>query len=64
MDARDADRGDRREAGRTAPRLRSRTAAAWPMRRDDRAQRQSDLLDEALKQTFPASDPVSVALVE
>lgn len=25
-----------------------------------RAQRQSELLDEALRETFPASDPVSV----
>ena len=30
----------------------------------ERKQRQSDLLDEGLKETFPASDPVSVALVE
>jgi hypothetical protein len=30
----------------------------------DRRQRQDALLDEALKETFPASDPVSVALVE
>jgi hypothetical protein len=28
------------------------------------AQRQSDLLDEALKETFPASDPVSVARIQ
>lgn len=27
------------------------------------AKRQNDLLDEALKETFPASDPVSVVLV-
>ena len=26
----------------------------------ERAKRQSDLLDEALEETFPASDPVSV----
>lgn len=26
----------------------------------NRAQRQSDLLDDALRETFPASDPVSV----
>ena len=26
----------------------------------ERARRQDDLLDEALKETFPASDPVSV----
>ncbi len=28
------------------------------------AQHQSDLLDEGLKETFPASDPVSVARVQ
>ena len=30
----------------------------------ERAKRQNDLLDEALKETFPASDPVSVVRVE
>lgn len=29
-----------------------------------RKQRQSDLLDEALLETFPASDPVSIARVK
>ena len=29
----------------------------------ERAERQSRLLDQALLETFPASDPVSVALV-
>jgi hypothetical protein len=29
----------------------------------DRKRRQSELLDEALMATFPASDPVSVAFV-
>ena len=30
----------------------------------DRARHQSDLLDEGLKETFPASDPLSVVRVE
>ena len=30
----------------------------------DAAQRQSDLLDEGLKETFPASDPVSVVRIQ
>ena len=30
----------------------------------ERKERQSDLLDEALQETFPASDPVSVVDVE
>jgi hypothetical protein len=33
-------------------------AAALPERPDGRAQ--DDLLDEALEETFPASDPISV----
>lgn len=43
---------------------------AAPARRTDassdaeRKERQSDLLDEGLQETFPASDPVSVARVE
>jgi hypothetical protein len=33
-------------------------------RRRDRAKRQNDLLDEGLKETFPASDPVSIIVIE
>ena len=40
-----------------------RTAATSPA--DDEARgRQEALLDEGVEETFPASDPVSVALVE
>ena len=34
-----------------------------PLAPGDRRKRQDDLLDEALKGTFPASDPVSVAFI-
>jgi hypothetical protein len=34
--------------------------ASAPQARQSEAQRQEALLDEALKETFPASDPVSV----
>ena len=30
----------------------------------DRTKHQNDLLDEALKEPFPASDPVSVAIIK
>ena len=49
-----------------APRSAPATTAAVPrMAEQDRkarelADRQSELLDEALQETFPASDPVSV----
>lgn len=32
--------------------------------RAERARRQSQLLDEALEETFPASDPVSIAGID
>jgi hypothetical protein len=32
--------------------------------RAERARRQNQLLDEGLKETFPASDPVSIAHVD
>jgi hypothetical protein len=47
-----------------------RESAAKSKRRDrasadaDRKQRQSDLLDEALLETFPASDSVSIGRVK
>ncbi len=50
------------KASRSAP---ATTAALPKMAKLDRkarelAERQSELLDEALQETFPASDPVSV----
>jgi len=50
------------KAPRSAP---ATTAAVLRMAEQDRkarelADRQSELLDEALQETFPASDPVSV----
>ncbi len=35
-----------------------------PPRNGERAEHQNALLDEGLKETFPASDPVSVVRVE
>ena len=40
------------------------TAAVAPTAMGDRRKRQNDLLDEALEETFPASDPVSVVRVK
>lgn len=44
--------------GTTAP------ADRPPSSKRERAKRESELLDEALEETFPASDPVSVARVK
>jgi hypothetical protein len=52
------DRSARRDGARPGT---SAPAASSPA---DHWRRQSELLDEALKHTFPASDPVSVARVE
>ena len=49
------------------PLHRSETERRWPdpvSAAAQRARRQSDLLDEALLETFPASDPVSVVRVQ
>jgi hypothetical protein len=46
------------DGARTDPRYSA------PGSRADRAERQDRLLDDALRETFPASDPVSVAFVE
>ena len=48
------------DAARAAIRAAQRAAPAP----EDRAARQSALLDLALLETFPASDPVSVAVVD
>ena len=48
-----ASRNSRKEAATTP----KRASAA---RDAERAKRQNDLLDEGLRETFPASDPVSV----
>lgn len=43
----------------------ARNREAAPVAADgDRAKRQNHLLDEGLKETFPASDPVSIVRVE
>lgn len=43
----------------------ARNREAAPVAPDgDRAKRQNHLLDEGLKETFPASDPVSIVRVE
>jgi hypothetical protein len=42
------------------PPVAAAVAEAGAVRRQSIAKRQDELLDEALKETFPASDPVSV----
>lgn len=54
--------GDRKFVGELTE--RSNLIEGGPSRgSSERARRESDLLDEALEETFPASDPVSVVRV-
>lgn len=54
------------EKGSSGARADDAAAAAPPKLRpgDDLRKRQEQLLDEAVEETFPASDPVSVAVVK
>ena len=49
--------------GKWLPHLPPIVASSRVAGRHREAKRQDELLDEALKETFPASDPVSVARI-
>ena len=51
------------EPGCSARADQSAAATLEELKRRARRERQEDLLDEAVEETFPASDPVSVAIV-
>ena len=53
----------RGNADRPSPERRPAASPANEAAEAGRAQRQSELLDEGLKETFPASDPVSVVRI-
>ena len=48
----------------TQAKIKAGAISRWstPSEKDDWIQRREQLLDEALKETFPASDPPSIAM--
>lgn len=54
---------DRGNTDRPSPERRAAASPADEAAETGRAQRQSELLDEGLMETFPASDPVSVVRI-